>query len=44
MEHLKALQNKKKLEARAEPSLQNVLEMARAGLSYVPRNLFLQSL
>jgi hypothetical protein len=35
MEHLKALQNKKKLEARGEPSLMNVLEMARSGLSSV---------
>ncbi|KAM0746708.1 TFIIH basal transcription factor complex, subunit SSL1 [Meredithblackwellia eburnea MCA 4105] len=36
VEHLKALQNKKKLEARGEPSLQNVLEMARSGLSHLP--------
>lgn len=33
VDHIKALQNKKKLEARGEPSLQNVLEMARAGLA-----------
>lgn len=35
MDHLKALQNKKKLEARGEPSLMNVMEMARSGLSCV---------
>lgn len=28
------LQNKKKLEARGDPSLQNVLNLARSGLSY----------
>lgn len=33
VDHIKALQNKKKLEARGEPSLQNVMEMARAGLA-----------
>jgi transcription initiation factor TFIIH subunit 2 len=36
VDHIKALQNKKKLEARGEPSLQNVLDMARAGFSHLP--------
>lgn len=33
VDHIKALQNKRKLEPAGEPSLQNGLEMARAGLS-----------
>lgn len=33
VEHLKALQNKKKLLASGEPSLQNALNMARSGLA-----------
>jgi transcription initiation factor TFIIH subunit 2 len=33
VDHLKVLENKKKLEARGDPSLQNVLNMARSGLS-----------
>ncbi|SCV73417.1 BQ2448_7343 [Microbotryum intermedium] len=36
VDHLKALQNKKKLEARGVPSLQNVLKMAQSGLSHLP--------
>ncbi|SCZ95219.1 BZ3500_MvSof-1268-A1-R1_Chr11-2g03363 [Microbotryum saponariae] len=36
VDHLKALQNKKKLEARGDPSLQNVLKMAQSGLSHLP--------
>lgn len=36
VDHLKVLQNKKKLEARGDPSLQNVLNMARTGLRSVP--------
>jgi transcription initiation factor TFIIH subunit 2 len=32
-DHVKALQNKKKLEPAGEPSLQNGLEMARTGLA-----------
>ncbi|GAA6017832.1 hypothetical protein JCM11491_004638 [Sporobolomyces phaffii] len=35
-DHLKALQNKKKLETRGAPSLQNVLQLARTGLSHLP--------
>lgn len=35
-EHIKALQNKRKLEPSGEPSLQNGLEMARAGLAHLP--------
>ena len=35
VDHLKSLANKKKLEPRGEPSLQNILEMARSGLSCV---------
>lgn len=35
-EHIKALQNKRKLEPSGEPSLQNGLEMARAGLGHLP--------
>lgn len=35
VEHLKALQNKRKLLASGEPSLQNALNMARSGLAYV---------
>lgn len=34
-DHLKALQNKKKLETRGAPSLQNVLQLAKTGLSSV---------
>lgn len=34
-DHLKVLQNKKKLEARGSPSLQNVLQLAKTGLSCV---------
>ncbi|KDE04683.1 hypothetical protein MVLG_04907 [Microbotryum lychnidis-dioicae p1A1 Lamole] len=36
VDHLKALQNEKKLEARGDPSLQNVLKMAQSGLSHLP--------
>ncbi|KAL8286927.1 hypothetical protein RQP46_003933 [Phenoliferia psychrophenolica] len=36
VDHLKSLANKKKLEPRGEPSLQNVLEMARSGLAHLP--------
>ncbi|KAK9898101.1 Ssl1-domain-containing protein, partial [Cystobasidium minutum MCA 4210] len=36
VEHLKALQNKKKLLASGEPSLQNALNMARSGLAHLP--------
>ncbi|CEQ41640.1 SPOSA6832_03372 [Sporobolomyces salmonicolor] len=35
-DHLKALQNKKKMEARGAPSLQNVLQLAKTGLGYMP--------
>lgn len=35
-EHIKALQNKRKLEPSGEPSLQNGLEMASAGLAHLP--------
>ncbi|KAL7343596.1 Ssl1-like-domain-containing protein [Rhodotorula toruloides] len=35
-DHLKVLQNKKKLEARGSPSLQNVLQLAKTGLSHLP--------
>lgn len=35
VEHLKALQNKKRLLASGEPSLQNALNMARSGLAWV---------
>ncbi|GAA5871355.1 hypothetical protein JCM16303_000728 [Sporobolomyces ruberrimus] len=35
-DHLKALQNKKKLETRGAPSLQNVLQLAKTGLSHLP--------
>ncbi|GAA5973148.1 hypothetical protein JCM11641_006293 [Rhodosporidiobolus odoratus] len=35
-DHLKALQNKKKLEARGQPSLQNVLQLAKTGLAHLP--------
>lgn len=35
-EHIKALQNKRKLEPSGEPSIQNGLEMARAGLAHLP--------
>lgn len=33
VDHLRALDNKKKLEPKGEPSLQNTLDMARSGLS-----------
>ncbi|GAA5903589.1 hypothetical protein JCM8208_003632 [Rhodotorula glutinis] len=35
-DHLKVLQNKKKLEARGAPSLQNVLQLAKTGLAHLP--------
>ncbi|GAA5952601.1 hypothetical protein JCM10213_005634 [Rhodosporidiobolus nylandii] len=35
-DHLKALQNKKKLEARGQPSLQNILQLAKTGLAHLP--------
>ncbi|GAA5869044.1 hypothetical protein JCM1840_000451 [Sporobolomyces johnsonii] len=35
-DHLKALQNKKKMEARGAPSLQNVLQLAKTGLGHLP--------
>lgn len=35
VEHVKALQNKRKLAASGEPSLQNALNMARSGLAWV---------
>ncbi|BGP57407.1 hypothetical protein JCM8202v2_005048 [Rhodotorula sphaerocarpa] len=35
-DHLKILQNKKRLEARGQPSLQNVLQLAKTGLSHLP--------
>ncbi|KWU42712.1 Ssl1-domain-containing protein, partial [Rhodotorula sp. JG-1b] len=35
-DHLKVLQNKKKLEPRGQPSLQNVLQLAKNGLSHLP--------
>ncbi|KAG0660357.1 hypothetical protein C6P46_004657 [Rhodotorula mucilaginosa] len=35
-DHLKVLQNKKKLEPRGQPSLQNVLQLAKTGLSHLP--------
>ena len=36
VEHIKALQNKRKLMASGEPSLQNSLNMARSGLAHLP--------
>lgn len=36
VEHVKALQNKRKLAASGEPSLQNALNMARSGLAHLP--------
>lgn len=38
-DHLKVLQNKKKLEPRGQPSLQNVLQLAKTGLSCVHSSL-----
>ncbi|GAA5873614.1 hypothetical protein JCM3774_004991 [Rhodotorula dairenensis] len=35
-DHLKVLQNKKRLEPRGQPSLQNVLQLAKTGLSHLP--------
>ncbi|GAA6061629.1 hypothetical protein JCM10212_000971 [Sporobolomyces blumeae] len=35
-DHLKVLANKKKMETRGAPSLQNVLQLAKTGLSHLP--------
>ncbi|KAK4054996.1 hypothetical protein OIO90_003337 [Microbotryomycetes sp. JL221] len=36
VDHLKVLQNKRKLEPRGEASLQNILSLAKSGLSHLP--------